>query len=157
MPHVEESIDIRAPVAAVFDLIAHQPERTAEWWPPIELQERVTPPPTTIGSVSRYVYHMMNVTIRGEHEVVLPEPNQRLRVATISGIDSIFDFQFAPSTFGTHLTIRVDYTLPGSVVGQLMNRAIIEDRNLKDLQAGLRNLKTIIEAEAVGGSKPPGY
>jgi uncharacterized membrane protein len=148
MPHVEESIDIGAPVEAVYDLIANQPERMAEWWPPIELQERVTPPPTTLGSISQYVYHMMNVTIRGEHEVVALEPNRYLRVETISGIDSAFDFQFAPNGSGTHLTIRVDYTLPGSIVGQIMNRVIIEERNLKDLREGLRNLKTIAETEA---------
>lgn len=145
MPHVEESIEIGAPVDVVFDLIAHQPERMAEWWPPIELQERITPPPTAVGSISRYVYNMMNVTIRGEHEVRAMDENQYLRVETISGIDSAFDFHFAPTPAGTRLTIRVDYTLPGSIVGQLMNRVIIEERNLKDLQEGLRNLKAIAE------------
>jgi uncharacterized membrane protein len=145
MPHVEESIEIYAPVEVVFNLIADQPERMAEWWPPIELQERVTPPPTAVGSISRYVYNMMNVTIRGEHEVIALEPNKHLRVETISGIDSAFDFQFTPIPSGTRLTIRVDYSLPGSVLGQLMNRVIIEERNLKDLQEGLRNLKAIAE------------
>lgn len=147
MPHVEESIKIHAPVAVVFHLVAHEPERMAEWWPPIELQERVTPPPTTPGSISRYVYNMMNVRIRGEHEVMALEENRHLRVETISGIDSAFDFRFAEIPNGTRLTIRVDYTLPGSVVGQLMNRAIIEERNRKDLQEGLRQLKLLAEAK----------
>ena len=147
MPHVEESIDIRTPVEVVFDLIAHQPERMADWWPPIDLQERVTPPPTSIGSISRYVYNMMGVTIRGEHEVMAMEENRHLRVETVSGIDSTFDFLFAPSESGTRLTIRVDYTLPGSVLGQLLNRAIIEERNLKDLREGLRNLKMMAEVD----------
>ncbi len=148
MPQVEESIDIHAPVEVVFDLIANQPERMAEWWPPIELQERVTAPPTRIGSVSRYVYNMMNVTIRGEHEVLAMVENQHLRVETTSGIDSAFDFHFAPIPAGTRLTIRVEYALPGSIVGQLMNRVIIEERNLRDLQEGLRNLKAIAEGGA---------
>lgn len=148
MPQVEESIDIHAPVEVVFGLIADQPERMAEWWPPIELQERVTPPPTQIGSISRYVYNMMNVTIRGEHEVLAMEPNRHLRVETISGIDSAFDFHFTSIPAGTRLTIRVEYALPGSIVGQLMNRVIIEERNLRDLQEGLRNLKAIAEGEA---------
>lgn len=147
MPHVTQSIVINAPVEAVFDLIAHQPERMAEWWPPIELQERVTPPPTTIGSISRYVYNMMNVSIRGEHEVRAMTENQYLLVETISGIDSRFEFSFEPEGAHTRLTIQVDYSLPGSVVGQLVNRLIIEDRNLKDLQEGLHNLKHIVESE----------
>lgn len=147
MPHVEQSIVIHAPVEAVFGLIAHQPERMSEWWPPIDLQERVSPPPTTLGSVSRYVYNMMNVSIRGEHEVTEMEENQHLVVETISGIDSRFHFDFAPVTEGTHLTIKVDYSLPGSVIGQLMNRVIIEEKNIKDLRDGLDNLKKILESE----------
>ncbi len=148
MPQVEESIDIQAPVQVVFGIIADQPERMAEWWPPIELQERVTPPPTAVGSISRYVYNMMNVSIRGEHEVMDYKENRHLRVETISGIDSAFDFRFEPLTASsTRLTIAVNYRLPGSVVGQLMNRLVIEERNIKDLQEGLRNLKSMAEAE----------
>lgn len=147
MPHVEQSIVIHAPVEAVFDLVAHQPERMAEWWPPIELQERVTPPPTAIGSVSRYVYNMMNVSIRGEHQVTQLAENQYLVVETISGIDSRFHFYFEPVAQGTSVRIKVDYSLPGSVIGQLMNRVMIEDKNIKDLQDGLANLKKIVERE----------
>ena len=151
MPYVEQSIDIASPVEAVFGLIAHQPERMAEWWPPIELQERVTPPPTSIGSISRYVYNMLNVSIRGEHEVTDMTENRRIVVKTISGIDSQFDFTFEPTSSGTRLTIRVAYSLPGSVIGQLMNRAYIEDRNIQDLQEGLANLKLIMEREVHTG------
>ena len=148
MPYVEQSIDIQAPVEAVYDMIANQPERMADWWPPIELQERVTPPPTDLGSVSRYVYNMMGVKIRGEHEVLEMIPNEHLRVKTTSGIDSQFDFHFAPSGNGTNLTIRVDYTLPGSVIGQLLNKIAIERKNEQDLEEGLHNLKQIVENEA---------
>ena len=147
MPFVEESIVIRAPAESVFRLIAHEPERMAEWWPPIELQERVTPPPTKVGSIAHYVYNMMNVSIRGQHEVLEMAENQRLVVKTISGIDSRFEFDFLPENDATKVTIRVDYSLPGSVIGQLMNRVIIEERNLKDLQEGLQNLKNIVENE----------
>ena len=125
MPLVEQSIEIDSPVEAVFGMIADQPERQAEWWPPIELQERVSPPPTELGSVSRYVYNMMGVKIRGEHEVLDLTPNKYLRVKTISGIDSQFEFFFQPSGAGTYLTIRVDYSLPGSVIGQLLNKLVI--------------------------------
>jgi uncharacterized membrane protein len=152
MPQVAESIDIQAPVEVVFFLVAHQPERMADWWPPIELQERISPPPTAVGSIARYVYNMLNVSIRGEHEVMGYDENRHLRVETISGIDSAFDFRFEPlSDDSTRLTIMVDYTLPGSVVGQLINRLVIEERNIKDLREGLQNLKAIAESEGTQG------
>lgn len=147
MPLVEQSIDIQTPVSTVFGMIADQPERQAEWWPPIELQERVSPPPTKLGSVSRYVYNMMGVKIKGEHEVVELVPNEYLKVKTTSGIDSTFEFIFAPNGDGTYLTIRVDYKLPGSVIGQLLNKLVIEQKNESDLREGLANLKAILESE----------
>ena len=151
MPLVEQSIDIQAPVEAVFGIIAHTPERQAEWWPPIELQERVTPPPTEVGSISRYVYNMMGVKISGEHEVKEMDENEYLRVHTISGIDSQFEFIFEPMDDGhaTRLTIRVDYRLPGSVLGQLLNKLVIEKKNEDDLSEGLQNLKAIVERESM--------
>ncbi|MBZ0284631.1 MAG: SRPBCC family protein [Anaerolineae bacterium] len=150
MPLVEQSIDIHVPVQAVYWMIADQPERQAEWWPPIELQERVSPPPTQLGSISRYVYNMMGVKIKGEHEVIEMARDEYLKVKTTSGIDSTFEFIFAPATNGTHLTIRVDYKLPGSVIGQLLNKLVIEQKNESDLREGLANLKAILERE-VGG------
>jgi uncharacterized membrane protein len=148
MPQVEQSIDIQAPPAAVFGLVANQPERMPEWWPSFELQQRVTPPPTGIGSISRYVYNMLGIKIKGEHQVLAMDENAHLVVKTISGIDSMFDFSFAPTGGGTCLTIRVAYTLPGSVLGQLLNRLTIEQKNERDLQEGLKNLKKLVESEA---------
>ncbi len=148
MPLVEQSIEIESPVSAVFNMIADQPERQAEWWPPIELQERVSPPPTEVGSVSSYVYNMMGVKIKGEHEVLEMARDEYLRVKTISGIDSEFEFIFQPSGLGTLLTIRVNYNLPGSVIGQLLNKMVIEKKNEQDLNDGLVNLKSIMETEA---------
>lgn len=148
MPAVEKEIEIAAPLHMVFDLIANYPERMAEWWPPIELQERITPAPTSVGSISRYVYDMMGVKIKGEHEVVELVEHERIVVKTVSGIDSAFDFRLMPTERGTRLRLRVQYRLPGSVLGQLMNRTAIEQKNERDLHQGLDNLKLIFEGQA---------
>ena len=146
MPQVEQTIDIQAPPAAVFALIANQPERLPEWWSAFELQQRVTPPPTAIGSISRYVYNMMGIRIKGEHQVLQMDAEQHLVVRTISGIDSMFDFSFTPlDGAGTRLTVRVAYALPGSMLGQRLNRHTIEQKNERDLEQGLARLKVLIE------------
>ncbi|NDJ63011.1 MAG: SRPBCC family protein [Chloroflexi bacterium] len=145
MPQVERSIEIAAPPTTVFGFIANQPERQPEWWTAFDQQERVTPAPTTLGSVSRYVYNMLGIKIKGEHEVKAIAENEHLLVTTTSGIESTFEFTFRPSGEHTHLTVRVDYTLPGSVLGQLLNRLTIEQRNERDLETALNNLKSILE------------
>ncbi|NJO82718.1 MAG: hypothetical protein HC828_07750 [Blastochloris sp.] len=148
MPQLEQSIEIQAPPRVVFQFIANYPERMPEWWSAFELQERVTPAPTKLGSVSRYVYNMMGVKIKGEHEVVVYQPDSALTVKTSSGVDSQFDFAFTSVPTGTRLTVRVRYTLPGSVLGQLLNRLTIEQRNERDLAEGLHNLKRLVEEQS---------
>jgi uncharacterized membrane protein len=154
MPRVQRSIVIEKPVHAVYTMVADHPERMAEWWPPIELQERVTPPPTGIGSVSRYVYNMLGVRIKGEHRIVQLMPDQHLLVKTISGIDSTFEFTFVPENdAATRLTIVVDYQLPGAIIGQLLNKVAIENENIKNLEKGLEKLKDLLERDASPNGK----
>lgn len=150
MPQVEQSIVIQAPPEAVFALLADQPERISAWWPSFELQQRVTPPPTAVGSVARYVYNMMGIRIKGEHQVLQCESPTHLVVRTLTGIDSMFDFSLTATDDGTRLLVRVAYALPGSMLGQRLNRLSIEQKNERDLAQGLENLKALVEAEERG-------
>ena len=149
MPQIEQSVLIQASPAAIFSLIAHEPERMPEWWTALELQQRVTPPPTAAGSIAHYVYNMLGMRIKGDHQVLVYEEPQHLVVRTISGIDSMFDFSLrALADDETRLTVRVAYTLPGSVLGHLINRRTIEQENEQVVVESLDNLKTLVEAEA---------
>lgn len=147
MPQVEQSIEIEAAPAAVFTLIADQPERMPEWWSLFTLQERVTPPPTAVGSVSRYVFNLMGIRIKGEHQVLQMEAAQHLVIKTLSGINGMFDFRLAATETGTRLTVLMAYTLPGSVLGQRINQHTIEQQNERDLRDGLEALKGLVETE----------
>ncbi|MBI5930767.1 MAG: SRPBCC family protein [Chloroflexi bacterium] len=148
MPQVQQSVKISVPVEKVFSFIADQPERMVEWWPPIELQERLTPPPTQVGSRSRYQYNMIGIKVRGEHEVMQFVSNQRLYIKTLTGLDSAFDFQFEMvESNQTQLTVRVEYMLPGSVLGRILDKTLVERENVQNLEVGLANLKRILEQE----------
>ncbi len=149
MPQIEQSILIQASPAAVFSVIAHEPERMPEWWTALEIQQRVTPPPTAAGSIAHYVYNMLGMRIKGEHQVLVYEPPRHLVVRTISGIDSMFDFSLTAPGDGdeTQLIVRVAYTLPGSVLGHLINRRTIEQENEQVVVESLNNLKALVEAE----------
>jgi uncharacterized protein YndB with AHSA1/START domain len=146
MPQVEQSIEIAAPPDTVFALIADQPERIAEWWHEFE-QQRVTPPPTAVGSVARYVYNMMGIRIKGEHEVLQFEAGSHLVIRTVSGLDGMLDYRLAATDEGTRLTVLFAYSLPGSMLGQRLNRHNMEQKNERDLAQGLENLKALIEGE----------
>lgn len=145
MPQVEQSIEIAAQPAVVFALVAEQPERMPEWWSLFEQQQRITPPPTAVGSVSRYVFNLMGIRIRGEHQVLQHEEGRHLVIKTLSGIDGMFDFALDEIEGGTRLTVLMAYTLPGSVLGQRINRHTIEQQNERDLREGLSRLKELCE------------
>ncbi len=148
MPQIEQSILIQASPSAVFSVIAHEPERMPEWWTALEIQQRVTPPPTAVGSIAHYVYNMLGMRIKGEHQVLVYEAPRHLVVRTVSGIDSMFDFSLAALDGDeTQLTMRVAYTLPGSVLGHLINRRTIEQQNEQVVAESLNNLKALVEAE----------
>lgn len=150
MPRVEQAIEIHAPPARVFAMVAHSPERMPDWWEAFELQQRVTPPPTEIGSRSRYVYNMMGVKIKGEHLVEAYEENRHLIVRTISGIEATFEFWFEglpDDPESTRVTIMVDYALPGAMLGKLLNRLTMEQKNERDLNQALVLLKALIESQ----------
>ncbi|MDX2163570.1 MAG: SRPBCC family protein [bacterium] len=154
MPRVEHAIEIHAAPDRVFAMVANNPERMPDWWESFELQQRVTPPPTEVGSVSRYVYNMMGVKIKGEHRVIDLKPGEYLLVQTTSGIEATFEFRFAPCASGgdpphTQLTISVDYALPGAMLGKLLNRLTMEQKNERDLQHALLLLKALIESQVI--------
>lgn len=153
MPQVEQWIEIAAPPRTIFDLVANHPERMPDWWDAFECQQRVTPPPTRVGSVSRYVYNMMGVKIKGEQQVVAMTESEHIAVKTISGLEAAFEFKFTPCREGesTYLRVRVLYALPGSLLGGLLNCQQIERYNLRSLREGLSALKRMVESEARAG------
>ncbi len=51
---------------------------------------------------------------------------------------------------GCKVTIHADYDLPGGVVGELVNRVYVEQRNEREAEASLQNLKAFVEARRAG-------
>ena len=147
MSHLRQSIAIAAPPARVFAFIAGEPEQMPHWWGLFEAQTPITPPPVQVGSTAYYVYNMMGVRIKGEHQVVALEDDAYLMIQTLTGIDCAFEFSFDPmDDGGTYLTVSVEYALPGAVLGQVISRPAIEQANERELSAALARLKALVES-----------
>jgi uncharacterized membrane protein len=154
MPRVEQSILIQVPVKDAFDWIAHQLERMAVWWPPMELHEPLSAEPVAVGSVWRYVFNMLGVRISGEQVVQRLQPDETLEMRATSGLDSIFCCHFdAAAPDATRLTVTLDYRLPGSMLGELLSRTSVEIENMRNLEIGLRNLKQLLECSPAVGQR----
>lgn len=145
MAHVEKSIVIEAPVEKVFARVEDN-ESYPEWWPNMVEQKRQTPGPLEVGSRSTYKYNMMGATISGEVILETYDPPNHLIVRTTGGAAGTFDWAFARAGSGTQITVVVDYNLPGSILGKIADKLVVEKRNEADLDEGLKKLKELLES-----------
>jgi len=144
MAHVEKSIVINAPAEKVFMRVEDN-ESFPEWWPNMIEQKRQTPGPLAVGSKSRFTYNMLGVKTTGEVELTTYEPPTHLVARTSGGVNGTFDWRCTPEGSGTRLSVVVDYTLPGSILGKIADKLVVEKRNEADLEEGLKKLKALIE------------
>ncbi len=70
------------------------------------------------------------------------------------GHDDVNDVQrvvgVVPTDGGSRVELVVDYELPGSFLGELLDRLYVERRNEREAQHSLENLKDLVEGRPVG-------
>lgn len=65
--------------------------------------------------------------------------------------------QVVPSEGGSRVEFDVDYDLPGSFLGEALDRLYVERRNEREAEHSLQNLKDLVEGQQTGGDgKTPG-
>jgi uncharacterized membrane protein len=87
---------------------------------------------------------MGGLNVDGETEISESSP-ARFVMATSGGIPSTWTWEMKPAQGGTELKLSIDYTVPGSVLGAITNKLIIEKENDKELRSALANLKERLE------------
>ncbi len=55
-----------------------------------------------------------------------------------------------PTSGGSSVQLVVDYELPGSFLGELLDRVYVERRNEREAQHSLENLKDLLEGRPLG-------
>jgi coenzyme Q-binding protein COQ10 len=60
-----------------------------------------------------------------------------------------------PKNGGTQITTEFDYTVPGSVLGKVADRLLIEKLQRRDFQHSLENLKLLVEESVPASQEVP--
>ena len=150
MPEIVNSAVIRAPAARIFAFIARA-EHNVEWVPDLTLSERVTPPPTALGSRFHFVIKVAGFPVDVVDEVVELVPDRLIRFDTVKGIKHAGFWRLEPLPDGadgrpqTHVTYSMQFDLPpglGPLVAKLMN---LPERFDQQSRACLANLRRILE------------
>lgn len=142
MVKVESSIHVNVPPEQVTDALLDV-AATAEWTPSLEKVWDVQG--HGVGCTYQWQYKMGGVSFEGSAEVTEATPDHFV-LKTSGGIPSTWIWELTPAGRGTDLHLTVEYTVPGSVLGAIANKLVIERQNQKETEQAIANLKARLEA-----------
>ena len=150
MTEIVNTATIRASAERIFDYIA-QADRNVEWVPDLSRSERVTPPPTGLGSRFHFVMKVAGFPVDVVDEVTEFVPNRLIRFSGLRGVKHGGYWQLEPlppDAQGhpqTRVTYGMQFELPpgvGPMLSRLMN---LPQRLDEQSRACLANLRRILE------------
>ncbi len=144
MSKIERSINIKAPVEAVWNYLEDATHLPAIWPSLMEVKD-IKPSPLG-GSNYRFVYKMVGVRLEGSSEVAEYEKNKHAVRRSKGGIESTFTWDFRTANGGTKVNLAVEYRLPAPVLSKLAEPFVLK-ANENEADAFLANLKAVMETQ----------
>lgn len=141
MAKVESTIRIDAPPEQVLETVLDTPA-APEWASSLEKVWDVQG--HGVGCTYKWQYKMSGASFEGSAEITEASP-ERIVLNTSGGIPSTWVYELAPADGGTHLKLSIDYTVPGSVLGAIADKLLVERQNRKEINQTLANLKARLE------------
>ena len=150
MAHLNATLSINAPVDTVNAIV-----RDPHNWP--RFQVGMSEPERVFGdggpgTKAEYTILMMGVrvhviqrTIEESHD---PDGSTFWRWEFEGTSSGWITCLHAPQGDGCQITTNFEYTVPGSVLGKVADRLLIEKRQKRDFEHSLENLKLLAEAQA---------
>jgi uncharacterized membrane protein len=142
MSKIEKTTFINAPMEKVFAFMA-EPNNIPEIWPSLLEVKNVQPLPNS-GYCYEWVYKMAGMRLEGQAEWTEFVKNQRIVNKNEGSFPSTFIWNYQPEDGGTRVTVTVEYTLPGAVLGKLAE-PVLNKMNDHEAETVLANLKARME------------
>ena len=143
MATVERSILIDASTDTI-DAIALDGNRLSEWYVGVE---QATPDdlyPEVGGRVS-LVYKAAAVTFKLTLTVMELVRGDYVSYQMSGMMVGTQEWSHAPEGGKNRLTARVEYDMPGGVLGKIADKLVVERMNARNLEESLENLKALVE------------
>lgn len=140
MPSAENVVVIRARTDRVRRWLLAAPRRVPLWWPEVVRIERLQGkrPPRF-----EYAYDLLGVRLRGVF-TASTAPNALL-IRTTQGPEIRVRIALVDYGDATSVAIRIDYVLPGALLGHQANLRHAERVNNEVLHSAMHRLKQILE------------
>ena len=146
MAHIEKSVIINAPLEKVFHYTAN-PATMHEWISGLIESRDLPDGPVSVGTTWIQVIRLAGKNIEMRRQVTVYEPPHKLVwEGDMVGGKATFINTFEPVNDKTKFTIIMDYTLPGSFMGQFADKLLVERIADRDVAHNTVTLKTILES-----------
>ena len=143
MKTIKRTIEIKAPVQAVYDFMV-QPTNLPGIWPNLISVSNIV---AASGGAHDFdwVYKMAGMHFKGHAKTEEAKSGKLQRVRNEGGIPSTFLWTYEGlNGTGTKLTVEVEYTIPTPVVGKIAE-TLLAKINERDAETLLANLKDVME------------
>jgi uncharacterized membrane protein len=137
----QSSIVINAPLKTVFAYV-NDLTTMPDWLAGLVEVHNVIG--TGVGQQCDFTFKMVGIQLRGSAVVVDCVPDERCTHQSIGMLSADWTNIVERHEDGTKLTVEVEYTLPGAVLGKLAEHLTIR-RMKRDLRSSLLNVKDMIE------------
>jgi ligand-binding SRPBCC domain-containing protein len=148
MGRIQVGVVIKAPVSNVWNYYTDI-DKLQEWIPGgnIVKFEWLSPPPKSVGSRFRVSVRVAGRVSTWIAEMTEMVENKKSAYKLVEGDLKLYEdsFEFEPVNEETKVTDRINYELPYSLLGKLLDILTVENSIRSDMQAMLERLKTNVE------------
>ena len=142
MRRVQRNAQFAASAAEIYAFLA-DPANLPRWQTGIVSAERITPPPTAVGSKARVVIDLMGQRVAAEITVREADPDRRLVLATsVSGIGIVATLELAAHEGGTQVTLASEVRAENIFMAPI--EGMVTQAAEKDLDASLARLEAAL-------------
>jgi uncharacterized membrane protein len=147
MSQITKAIDITLPPQQVFDYIADF-RNSLSYMPNFTKFEANGRVARGLGATVEAEGHFLGVNIKTTLEIIEFDEPSRLVSRSTQGVKSLSIWELKPlPTGGTEVTFTSDYSLPGRMLGWMLDRLLIEKDVEKTVIQTLVNLKKVMEGK----------
>ena len=145
MAKIETKIEIEAPVQKVFDYVANVAENHGKFFQFVQKVEATSALKRGLGATYKYDVKSGGIKTWFENKVTNYVENELMEFKSVGGMKNEGRWAFAPTEKGTEVTFLMDYELPASYLGKVLDKLFVERENRKDIAESLKGLKEILE------------
>jgi uncharacterized protein YndB with AHSA1/START domain len=145
MQRLERATQLAAEPARVFAFLV-DPDNLPRWQPGIRVVERLSPPPTVLGSSANVIRDVMGQAVAVTLTVTDLIPDRRLSLSTSAsgfGVTVTADLEPAPDA-GTRLTVSATVKAENPILMAL--EGMIASAGVAELDIGLQRLREVFAA-----------